>query len=107
MGVLKRAPHVIYFPRDRNEMNVLRHQTVADECQAVELNALSQQIEINLAISIGTKDELSGVAPLSHVVWQAHGNHTGQTRHTLRLILNNDSVALRTPTTSVQKEAAQ
>jgi hypothetical protein len=30
---------------------------------AVQLNALPQQIEINLAISIGTKDELSRVAP--------------------------------------------
>jgi hypothetical protein len=41
------------------------------------LGALSQQIEINLAISIGAEDELSCVASLSRVVWYADGNHTG------------------------------
>ena len=36
-----------------------------------------RQIEINLAIGIGTKDELSCVASLSHVVWNAYCNHMG------------------------------
>jgi hypothetical protein len=85
--VLQRTTHDIHFSRDRDEMNVVRHQTVADQCQAVQLNALSQQIEINLAISVGAEDELSSVASLSHVVWHADGNHTGQTRHTPHLIL--------------------
>ena len=57
VSVLQRVPHSIHFPRDRDEMNMVRHQTVADQCQAVQLNALSQQIEINLAISIGAEDE--------------------------------------------------
>jgi hypothetical protein len=55
--VLKRTAHDIHFSRDRDEMNVIRHQTVADQCQAVQLDALSQQIEINLAISIGIKND--------------------------------------------------
>jgi hypothetical protein len=60
------------------------------DCHAVQFNALSQQIEINHAISIGIKDVLPSVASLSHVVWQADGNHTGKTRHAPHLILNND-----------------
>jgi hypothetical protein len=43
----------------------------------VQLNALSQQVEINPAISIGIQNELSCVASLRHVVWHANGNHTG------------------------------
>ena len=56
--VLQSTTHDIHFSRDRDEMNVVRHQTVADQCQAVQLNALSQQVEINLAISIGIKNGL-------------------------------------------------
>jgi hypothetical protein len=39
--VLQRAPQDIHFPRDRDEMDMVGHQTVAHDCQAVQLNALS------------------------------------------------------------------
>jgi hypothetical protein len=90
--VLQRTAHYIQFARDRYEMNVIRHQTVADQCQAVQLNALSQQIEIDRSIGIGIKNELSCIASLSYVVWHANGNHTGQTRHPSHPILNDDLV---------------
>jgi len=64
LRVLQRPTHDIRLPRDRDEMHVVRHQTVAGQRQTVQLKALSQQIEINLAISIGAKDELSCVASL-------------------------------------------
>jgi hypothetical protein len=87
-------------------MNVVRHQTVADQCQATQLSALSQQLEKDHAISIGTKDEPSCVASMSHVVWHADGDRTGQMCHTTHLIQNNDPVdALGAP--SRTKEAAQ
>jgi hypothetical protein len=88
--MLERFRKGIWQVRNHHQMNMVRHQTVADQCQAVQRNALSQQIEINLAISIGIKDVLPSVASLSHVVWHAGGNHTGQTRHAPNLILNND-----------------
>jgi hypothetical protein len=75
-------------------MNVVRRPTVTDQCQATQLNALSQQLEKDHAISIGTKDEPSWdgpscVASMSHVVWHADGDRTGQMCHTTHLIQNN------------------
>jgi hypothetical protein len=80
VGVLQRVSHGIHFPRDRDEMNTVRHQAVANKCQAVQLNALPQQIEINFAISINIKDAPPSIASLSYVVRHSSCSANSQRR---------------------------
>jgi hypothetical protein len=44
------------------------HETVADKRQAVQLNTLANQIQINPAISLAVKYEPPSVATLRHMV---------------------------------------
>jgi hypothetical protein len=49
-------------------MNVIRHKMVAQQSQFVKIGILSKQIEIHLALVIGSKNELAGIASLSYVM---------------------------------------
>jgi hypothetical protein len=49
-------------------MNVIRNKMVAQQSQFVKIGVLSKQIEIHLALVIGSKNELAGIASLSYVM---------------------------------------
>ena len=51
-----------------NEMNVIRHQAVADQFHAMSLNALLEQIEVNLAFRVSLQNEAPRIPALGDVV---------------------------------------
>lgn len=57
--VLQRPGEGVRLGWRYDEMDMVGHQTVAKERQAVQLNALTQKIKINSAIRITLKDEPS------------------------------------------------
>src|SRR5260221_14224965 len=62
--------------RSVSARTVVRHQTIADHRQAMELDGLAHEIEINYALGIGGKDELPRIATLSNVVGNINRNKT-------------------------------
>jgi hypothetical protein len=59
-------------------MDMVGHQTVANERQAVPLNALAQKIEVNQTIRITIKDEPSRVPALRHAPRYPKGHEPGR-----------------------------
>jgi hypothetical protein len=49
-------------------MNVIRHQAVADQFHAMSLNALLEQIEVNLAFRVSLQNEAPRIPALGDVV---------------------------------------
>jgi hypothetical protein len=90
--VLQGPGEGVRLRRRHDEMDMVGHQTVAEERQAVHLNALTQEIKINLAVRIAVKDEPSRVPALRHVVRHSDGHHPSQTRHNRHLEQSNAPV---------------
>jgi hypothetical protein len=66
--VLQRPAKGVWLPWRDKEVNMVGHETVADKRQAVQLNTLANQIQINPAISLAVKYEPPSVATLRHMV---------------------------------------
>ena len=51
-----------------NEMNVIRHQAVADQFHAMSLHALLEQIKVNPAFRVSLQNEAPRIAALRYVM---------------------------------------
>lgn len=69
--------------RDAHQMDVGRHQTVAEQIQAISLGILLQQVEIAYSVLMTEEDVTSAIAPLGHVVWDSLDHGTSGPRHAL------------------------
>jgi hypothetical protein len=49
-------------------MDMVRHQTVAQQCYAVQFQVLPKQVKIDLAIRIVSKDKSPRIPALGYVV---------------------------------------
>jgi hypothetical protein len=65
----------------RNEMNMVGHQAVAQEAQAVAPAFTSQQGQIEAAIAVVEEGFLAVVSPLRNMVRRAHRNHASMAWH--------------------------
>jgi hypothetical protein len=87
MCVLQSPREGVRLAWSHDEMDMVGHQTVANERQAVQLNALAQKIKVNPAICITIKDEPSRVPSLGHVMRHPDGHDSRQSRHERHLAL--------------------
>ena len=62
-------------------MNVIGHETVAEQQHLVQPKVLLQQLQINPAIRIAIKKETTAIAALGQVVRYANGYDSGQSSH--------------------------
>jgi len=75
VSVLKGKRQGIGFSRDNDQVNVIRHETIAHQGKPVQLGMLLQQVEIDLALGIGGEDELPRVPALRYVVRNIDDHH--------------------------------
>ena len=63
------------------QMDMIGHQAVADQRHAVQLNVLSQQVQIHPAVCVAVEKESATIATLGYVVRHSNGDHSGQACH--------------------------
>jgi hypothetical protein len=66
--VPQRKSQAFDFPRNGDEMDMVRHQTVAQQCYAVQFQVLPKQVKIDLAIRIVSEDKSPRIPALGYVV---------------------------------------
>ncbi len=81
MGMFEGQSQSVGFVRNHNQVNVIRHEAIADEGELVQSSIVSEQVKINKALGVGSEDELPGVPTLCNVVRYINGNHASQTSH--------------------------
>jgi len=67
----------IFGVGDRDEMNVIAHQAVAAQFQAVFVGLLFEQRQIDPPIVIDEEHLLAVIPPLSDMVSETHANGSG------------------------------
>ena len=87
---------------DRNQMNVIRHQAVAKQRDAVALRAFAESFEIETPVVVEQEDVLAIVAPLRDVMRHTR-HHPGHTGHSVNeeLLLSHSSGAVPNPSQPV------
>ena len=68
---------------DRNQMNVIRHQAVAKQRDAVALRAFAESFEIETPVVVEQEDVLAIVAPLRDVMRHTRRHHPGHPSHSV------------------------
>ena len=76
MGFLEGDRQSVSFVRDHHEVNVVRHQAIAEQRERVQLHGLTQQIHIDHPLGIRAEDELPRVRALRNVVRNINSNNT-------------------------------
>jgi hypothetical protein len=61
--------------RNRDQMYMIRHQTVSQQRQAVEFGILSQQCQVSDSVSVAVKNCLARVAALCYMMSNVNDNH--------------------------------
>ena len=68
MCLPQRACQYIGLPWDGDQVDMVRHQAVADQFHAMSLNALLEQIEVNPAFRVSLQNEAPRIPALGDVV---------------------------------------
>ena len=68
---------------DRNQMNVIRHQAVAKQRDAVALRAFAESFEIETPVVVEQEHGLAIVAPLRDVMRHTRRHHPGHPGHSI------------------------
>jgi hypothetical protein len=71
--------------RDRDQVNVIRHQAPSEVLDTVDLGLLGQNLQIGLPIVIGEEDVHAANASLGDVVRASGNNDSGNARHGMSL----------------------
>ena len=66
---------------NRDHVNMVGHQAIANQRHTVEFNVLSQQIEMNHAISVEVQDKSPRIPTLRHMVRNINRHDPSQARH--------------------------
>ena len=66
---------------DADEVNVVRHQTPAENSQIVACGVLPQQRHVDAPVEVGEEDLLAVIPPLRDVVGCTDRHHASDTRH--------------------------
>src|ERR1700733_11345789 len=61
--------------RNRDQVDMIGHEAIADQRHSVEPNVFPQQIEIDRTISIGIQHESLRVSTLGQMVWNISGDN--------------------------------
>ena len=81
MGLLQCLCQTIDFVRNRDQVDMVRHEAIPNEGDAVEGDVLAQQLELNCSIGVAVQYEAPPVPTLRHMVWNVNGNHTSESSH--------------------------
>lgn len=65
-------------------MNVIRHQTVAQQRQPPALRPAAEGLQVEATVVVEQENVLAVVAPLSGVVWNALRDHARDARQSAR-----------------------
>jgi len=76
VGFLKGDRQSVRFVGDHHQMNVVRHQAIAEKRQRVQLHGLTQQIHIDHPLGIRVEDELPRVRALRDMMGYINSNYT-------------------------------
>ena len=69
---------------DRHQMDVIRHQAIANQGKFMQLRMAPQQVQIDHAVGIGVEDVLPRVPTLRYMMRNVHGDHASQSSHGTR-----------------------
>jgi hypothetical protein len=61
--------------RNRDQVDMIGHEAIANQRHSVQRNVLPQQIEVDRTISIGIQHETSPVSTLGQMVWNISGDN--------------------------------
>ena len=81
VGLLQSLLQTIDFVRNRNQVDMVRHEAISNEGDAVEGDVLAQQIEVDCSIGFALEYEAPPIPTLRHMVWNVNGNHTSESSH--------------------------
>jgi hypothetical protein len=81
VGLLQCLCQTIDFVRNRDQVDMVRHEAISNEGDAVEGDVLAQQLEVNCSIGVAVQYEAPPVPTLRHMVWNVNGNHTSESSH--------------------------
>jgi hypothetical protein len=81
VGLLQCLCQTIDFVRNRDQVDMVRHEAISNEGDAVEDDVLAQQLEVDCSIGAAVQDEAPPVPTLCHMVWHVNGNHTSESSH--------------------------
>lgn len=81
MSVPEGVGHRVFVLRNHHEMQMVRHQAVAESTKTVLCGMLPQKRDIDLAKRIGQEDVASAITALRDVMWQTGSDRAGHSRH--------------------------
>ena len=71
----------VLVPGNRDQMDVIGHQAIAEYFQAVFVGLLLQQQQIDAPVGIDKEHILAVVPPLGHMMGQARNGNSGDPGH--------------------------
>ncbi len=92
MRMLESQSQRICFARNRDQVNVIGHEAVADQRKLMQRSIVPEQVRIDQLFGIGSQNELPGISTLGNMVRDIHGNHRSQTGHAYKVTDNVPSV---------------
>jgi hypothetical protein len=78
--VISSVPHRLVL-RHGNKVDVIGHQAITDQLDAVSLNALLAQIEVDRAFLVSLHDEASCIPALGDVMSNIQSNNACESHH--------------------------
>ena len=67
--------------RHSDQVHVVGHQAVNQQCETAEVGVLPQQLQIDEPVGIMNKNGLAGVAALGNMVGEINDHHSRQASH--------------------------
>ena len=81
MGVLEGQRQRVGSARDDDQMNMIRHETIAQQREMMEVRITPQQIEIHCPVGVVGENELPGIPTLGNVMGYVDNDDTSQASH--------------------------
>ena len=81
MGLFERLRKRSRAIRNHDQVHMIRHQTIAQHRELVQIGMLTQQLEIDRAIRVVGKNDLAGVAALRNMMGNANRYHPRKSSH--------------------------
>lgn len=84
MGSAERNSKRIRLIRDRDQMNMIRHQAISEDAEVRLAGRGAEPIEIDLAIGVSEEDRLAVGSALGNVMGKTDGDGSGKSWHLRR-----------------------
>ena len=81
MSVFERLGQSVAGVRNRDQVDVIGHQAVAQQGQTVELGIVTEQVEIGGAIGVAGENDLSSIAALRNMMRKVYDDDARQAGH--------------------------